>query len=50
MFVSNSELHLRRAKTIADPQGAIAEFMLAIAEAVRELKEARPALRVVRRR
>jgi hypothetical protein len=50
MHLSNSELHLRRAKTMADPRTAIAEYMLAIAEAVRELKNPRPMLRVVRRR
>ena len=50
MYVSSSELHLRRARTLADPQNAIAEYMLAIAEAVRELREIRPAARTGRRR
>jgi hypothetical protein len=33
MFVSTAQLHLRRARTIADPGAAIAEYMRAIDEA-----------------
>ena len=50
MLVSTSQLHLRRAKTLDDPQSAIAEYMRAIEQAVRELKEIRPAARAGRRR
>jgi hypothetical protein len=49
MYVSTSELHLRRARAINDPHSAIAEYMRAIEEAVRELKEVRPAARKARR-
>ena len=50
MYVSNSEIHLRRARAAADPDAAIGEYMKAIEEAVKELKGARPAVRLVRRR
>lgn len=50
MYPSNSELQLRQARAIADPQGAIDAYMRAIEKAVRELKDVRPALRLVRRR
>ena len=50
MFVSSSELHLRRARTIEDPSSAIDEYMRAIEQAVRELKEVYPAVRMARRR
>ncbi len=50
MYVSNSELHLRRARAAADASSAMGEYMKAIEEAVKELKGARPALRLLRRR
>ena len=50
MYVLNSELHLRRARASADPQSAMAEYMRAIEEAVRELKQIRPVTRVARHR
>ena len=50
MYPSNSELHLRRARATADPGAAIFEYMKAIEEAVKELKSARPPIRLVRRR
>ena len=50
MYVSNSELHLKRARAAADSGAAISEYIKAIEEAVKELKVARPQLRLVRRR
>lgn len=50
MYVSNSELLLRRARTISDPDAAIGEYLKAIEQAVRELKEISPAPRPFRRR
>lgn len=39
MLVSNSEMHLRLARATEDSEFAIAEYLKAIDEAVRELKE-----------
>jgi hypothetical protein len=40
MFTSNSEMHLRLARGAEDADFAMAEYMRAIEEAVRELKQA----------
>jgi hypothetical protein len=50
MLVSNSEMHLRLARATEDSEFAIAQYMKAIDEAVRELKEvgAPPILRRIR--
>lgn len=50
MFVSNSEMHLRLARATEDPDFAIAEYIKAIDEAVRELKEVNVPAFLARRR
>ena len=50
MFTSNSEMHLRLARGTEDPDLAMARYMMAIEEAVRELKLAQAPLRGLRRR
>jgi hypothetical protein len=48
-MTTSSELHLRRARTLSDPAAAMAEYMRAIEQAVRELRQAGPAGRPRRR-
>lgn len=50
MSVLKSELHLRQARLLADPEDAIAEYLKAIDQAVREIRSARPRIRSLRRR
>ncbi|MBA3518009.1 MAG: hypothetical protein H0T75_10285 [Rhizobiales bacterium] len=50
MYMSNSELHLLRARIASDSELAMGEYLKAIEEAVKELKTARPTARAVQRR
>ena len=49
MVISNSTLHLQRARAIPDGAAALAEYLKAIEAALEELKRAH-AVRVARRR
>ena len=50
MVISNSTVHLQRARAIPDAAAALAEYIRAIEAAVEELKQAHAAVRVLRRR
>jgi hypothetical protein len=50
MVISNSTLHLQRARAIPNGAAALAEYLKAIEAALEELKRAHGAVRVHRRR
>ncbi len=50
MVVSNSTVHLQRARAISDAAAALAEYVRAIEAALQELKQAHRPVRLLHRR